>query len=136
MQATDDTLAAIPSGPAILPRPPASASPGDRLSLNCSLHGCRPVARLQWYINKTPVSPTALRLHNNSDGTTDLVLSLALSLQPDHFSVSNPTESRETNKTQFKCLFSLLKSSKHCRHVLRTIEGWNSSAQPSWGTSS
>ena len=78
----------IPSGPRILPRPPVSASPGDFLRLNCSLHGSLPVPRLQWYINKTPASPALLTVKNNSDTTTDMVLSLALNLQQDHFSVS------------------------------------------------
>ena len=65
-----------------------SASPGDRLRLNCSLNGSRPVPRLQWYINKSPVSATVLRLNNNSDTTTDMVLSLAITLKQDHFNVS------------------------------------------------
>ena len=78
----------IPSGPRILPRPPVSASPGDFLRLNCSLNGSLPVPRLQWYINKTPASPALLTVKNNSDTTTDMVLSLALNLQQDHFSVS------------------------------------------------
>ena len=63
------SVVAIPSGPHILPRPPSSASPGDTLSLNCSLNGSLPVPRLQWYINKSPVTPTMLRVNNNSDTT-------------------------------------------------------------------
>lgn len=78
----------IPSGPRILPRPPVSASPGDFLRLNCSLNGSLPVPRLQWYINKTPASSTFLTVRNNSDTTIDTVLSLALNLHQDHFSVS------------------------------------------------
>ena len=80
----------IPSGPRILPRPPVSASPGDFLRLNCSLNGSRPVARLQWYINKSPAPSALLTVTNNSDTTSDMVLSLALNLQRDHFSVSRP----------------------------------------------
>ena len=56
--------------------------------LNCSLNGSLPVPRLQWYINKTPASPALLTVKNNSDTTTDTVLSLALNLQQDHFTVS------------------------------------------------
>ena len=78
----------IPSGPRILPRPPVSASPGDFLRLNCSLNGSLPLPRLQWYINKSPVSSALMTVKNNSDTTTDTVLSLALNLQQDHFTVS------------------------------------------------
>ena len=84
------SVVVIPSGPTILPRPPVSASPGDFLRLNCSLHRSLPVPRLQWYINKTPASSALLSVTNNSNTTSDMVLSLAVNLQKEHFSVSFP----------------------------------------------
>uniref|UniRef100_A0ABD2WR21 Ig-like domain-containing protein n=1 Tax=Trichogramma kaykai TaxID=54128 RepID=A0ABD2WR21_9HYME len=67
---------------------------GDILALNCTSAFSHPAARLQWFINDSPIEPDSEVLHTTSHGLHSTLSNLRLELNPVHVS---------EGKIQVKC---------------------------------